>query len=362
MLHKLIVFFLDNNRYLDENRPYYYVAESAVLQASFEKNGTMKDTDYAHTYRIVNSFGHDYNKAEVVILDCGRVHTSAGDLKELTTIERASYVALTQSESTWITALRSKIAQELSNRTQADYERFESKSAPTNTQNVVTIKGESNMFDNLFKNLKMGPVTNGAVRMSMLGLAVASKDRSYVAFDKRMNDFVDATDFLVDGFDNYIYSIPVATKDIKPGDFIFHGTTPVRVVEVLENGNISAQNITEREVVTVIPVRNVFGFNFYAKIVSLFGDLFNNANDTQPFGNMLPLLLMNNGGSTGDMLPMMLAMNGMNGSGTMNPMLMMAMLNKGSGNDMLPLLLMSQGGQNIFGDLFGGITTVPAAK
>ena len=378
-MYSVAVFFENSNtKQYQLDRPYFYVINedlyeklAAADQYFFHELYAGKLARYGcldrATFTITNDFGYDYSNSRTLIFPAGEISSGAiTELKQIKSLVKSDkIVKISEDEyravekairsSRWFSALGLRAEDETGNTIPL----CNNTNKPLNIQNVITIKGESNMFENIFKNLKIGPVTNGSVRMSMLGLAVASKDRTYVAYDPRANDFVDATDFLIDGFDEFIYSVPVSVKDIVPGDFIFHGSTPVRVVEVLENGNLSAQNITEREVVTVIPVRNVFGFKFYAKVVNLFGNAFGGANDSQPFGNMLPLLfLKGSNGSKSDMLPMILAMGGMNGK-ALDPMMLMALLSKGGGNDMLPFLLLSQnaqGGQNPFASLFGGMT------
>lgn len=383
-MYIVAVFFNDskgNGRKYRLDRPYFYVIRNEMYRVLDEQESAFTMRQMAtlvpgyrrKTYHITNGSGFQYNDARVIIvpisfysdarplpsgikllencvpsealftpdqLDCAIIDSAIKNSEWLTTLDM-----------TYVSGLSTELANTLSVYSSGLVDTL---SAPNNS---IIKKEDSNMFDNMLKNFKFGPIDNGSVRMSMLGLAIASKDRTYVAYDARTDSFVDATDFLLDGCNDFIYAIPVAVKDVAPGDYIFHGATPVRVVEVLENGNISAQNITEREAVTVIPVRNVFGFNFYSKVVSLVGNMFGGADDSQPFGNMLPLLFMKNGSGSKDNLAMLLAMGSMKGMGSMNPMLMMALMNKSDNNSMLPLMLMSQNGQNSLGNLFSGFMT-----
>ena len=83
----------------------------------------------------------------------------------------------------------------------------------------------------------------------------------------------------------------------------------------------------------------MFGFNFITKIVSMF-DAFGTAPTAdQPFGNMLPFMLM---GDNKDIDPMMMFMMMSGGNFDMsNPMMMYFMFKDGNkGSDMLPMLMM----------------------
>ena len=135
------------------------------------------------------------------------------------------------------------------------------------------------------------------------------------------------------------YKMPVAKKDIKPNDFILHQGLWVRVVEVADN--IMVEKIFEQEVSFIIPVKNLFGFDFVTKLVYFdFGDM--GVSEDNPFGNMLPFLIMKD--SDSDMLPLMFMMQNSGGAPSMdfsNPM-MMYMMMKDSDSDMLPMLMMMQ--------------------
>lgn len=76
------------------------------------------------------------------------------------------------------------------------------------------------------------------------------------------------------------------------------------------------------------------------------------ANSDNPFGNMLPLMLMSDSEDGMDnLLPLMLINSANGGSGmdfSANPMILYFLMKDGGDNDMLPLLLM--GNQNFFGE------------
>jgi len=225
-------------------------------------------------------------------------------------------------------------------------------------------KGEQKMFSNLTKGLQFGKVSPALVRMSTLGMAIMGKNGEALAYDEKKEEFIDVTDFLLDGMD-FFYSMPVAKKDVLIGDYIFHNGAIVRIVDTNDRGNLIAYKIGEKEEVTIVATKNLFGFDFYTKIMNLAGNLFGNVSSDSPFGNILPMLLMKDGGFGGDdngLLMMMMMQNGGLGGDMSNLMsnplmLYMMMKDKGKGgsNDMLPFLLMSNGA-------FGGTSTSSTGK
>ena len=90
-----------------------------------------------------------------------------------------------------------------------------------------------------------------------------------------------------------------------------------------------------------MPVKSPFGFNFVTKVVSLFdfGASDNKATPDNPFGNVMPFLLMGDNGNI-DPLMMFMMMNNQNGMSFDNPMMMYALLSNGEHSDMLPWLFM----------------------
>ena len=142
------------------------------------------------------------------------------------------------------------------------------------------------------------------------------------------------------------YMIPVAKSDVEEGDFILHNNTWVRVIGV-EEGKIEVEKVFEKEVVSIIPTKNLFGFDYYTKLVS-FGleGLINSADESNPFGNFIPFLLMGDNSDLDDILPLMLMMNSKNGAPSMNfnnPLMFYILMGDGKSNKfdkMLPLMLM----------------------
>lgn len=201
-------------------------------------------------------------------------------------------------------------------------------------------KENKSMFNNLMKNLVIGKVSG---ETSLYGPAFKDAEGRLVSYDTNSKSWIDVTGMTFENF-GLAYALPVAKKDIKVNDFILHNNNWARVIEISKN--IKVEKIYEREVVEVIPTKNLLGFDFYTKLV-YFGltGVTGNATEDNPFGNLLPLMLLSDNKSN-DLLPLILMMQN-NGSGAefdlSNPIMMYALMNneKSSNLDnMLPLMLM----------------------
>ena len=198
-------------------------------------------------------------------------------------------------------------------------------------------------------------------KMSIKGLALTSQfnssenpQKTYYIYNKETHELEDVTPYIID-FDvtKVLFKMPVAVSTLKEGDLILNGSIPLIVKSV--NGNeISAISVEDNEVITLAAKKNVFGFSYITKIINIMGDfnLSTSASADNPFGNMLPLMLMSNSeGGMDNLLPLML-MNSANGGSGMdfsaNPLMLYFLVKDGGNNDMLPLLLM--GNQNFFGE------------
>lgn len=176
-----------------------------------------------------------------------------------------------------------------------------------------------------FGNFDFGPCTNDNVRMSMYGIAIKNAAGTYVSYDAASGEIIDVDVFNFDG-GKYMFKLPVAIKDVKVGDVIIHNRTPMFVVGFAENtGDLIAVDIRAGEKKTIMPMRNMFHFDFVTKIVSLFDmNGMTQPSSDMPFGNMLPLMMMSDDNKDMDMkdiLMMSMLANGGNMS-NMNSMLL----------------------------------------
>ena len=193
-------------------------------------------------------------------------------------------------------------------------------------------------------NFDFGPVTDDQARISLYGIAVKNRSGNWVAYDSKNEEMMDVDVFNITGM-NMLYKMPVAINQVAAGDVIIHNRVPMFVVSFNENGkSFNVIDIMNGEEKCILPTRSPFGFNFITKLVSPIN--FNQtASASNPFGNMLPFMLMN---GDNDFDPMMMfMMMGANGSentlGQMNPMMLMLMMDKnGDNDDMMKYMLMSQ--------------------
>lgn len=175
-----------------------------------------------------------------------------------------------------------------------------------------------------------------------------TKDGSVVAYDAAKGEYVDVTDFSTDD-SNLCYAIPTPTSQIKAGDFIRNGNEWARVASIKAKGVLILEEIKSRKIIEVMPTKNLWGFSFTTKLVSLMDGMTGGDN---PMGNlpMMMMLMDGNDGEDGDnkMLMAMALMGGMNGANgnasnlMQNPMMMAAMMGGKGGKGMMPMLMMSQ--------------------
>ena len=189
----------------------------------------------------------------------------------------------------------------------------------------------------MLKNFDFGPCTNDNVRMSMYGLAVKNTAGTWVSYNKDSKQIIDVDVFNFDGR-KFLFKMPVAIDQIAVGDIVIHNRCPMFVVSI-ENG-IQVVDVVAGEQKTIMPATNMFGFNFVTKVVSLL-DVYSKApTPDQPFGNLLPMLMMDDNTDNSNMLAYLLMSNGT--FDMSNPLLAYAFLGGKDMDNMLPWILMTQ--------------------
>jgi hypothetical protein len=134
-----------------------------------------------------------------------------------------------------------------------------------------------------------------------------------------------------------MYKMPVAIADVKEGDIVIHNRVPMFVTAINENGTFEVTDVRAGETKNIIPTRNMFGFNFMTKVVSMFGAFADAPSADQPFGNMLPFLMMGDeNGKDIDPMMMFMMMNQGGNNGAMNAMMLHFMTK--DNNEMDPAL------------------------
>ncbi len=192
-------------------------------------------------------------------------------------------------------------------------------------------------------NFDFGKITNDSIRMSMYGMAVKNASGVWTAYDKGTGDLMDVDVFNFDG-SNFLFKVPVAIKDIAVGDVIVHARKPMFVISKTEAGDLIAIDPVAGEKKTIMPSKNMFGFNFATKVVSLFDNLMGQAPTSEnPFGNMWMLMLMDGKSDLKDIMISMMLINQASGStNTFNPMMLMLMNDSDMKDMAIPLMLMNQ--------------------
>lgn len=140
-------------------------------------------------------------------------------------------------------------------------------------------------------NFDFGPfVEPNIVALSPYGIAIRDSKGSYLTYNPTTGSTVDVTGFTFD-FQKMIYKMPAAVKDLRAGDMVLHRSKPMYVQSVEEDG-IHCIDILNSESKVIVPVTNMFGFNFVTKVVSLMN--FNAAQPSaeNPFGNLMPFMMM----------------------------------------------------------------------
>jgi len=199
---------------------------------------------------------------------------------------------------------------------------------------VYNMEDKNMNMRKLMGDFMFGKFDNTTVKYSFNGIAFQSADGTYNVYNED-GTLTNVSDMVID---IPVFAIPVAKADLKVGDVILHPAdrTPLVVKENAQTAIIAVEP-KSNEVKTFAPKKSIFGFDFYTKITTpmdMFGGA--NADESNPFGNVLPFLMFSDG------------------EFDMNTMFMFTMMN-GKGNKgfdtnmMLPLMLMSdkKGGDKI---------------
>ena len=215
-----------------------------------------------------------------------------------------------------------------------------------NKINTINLGGNdmnTNMFGNIFKNMKFGKLETNDIKYSMKGIAFKTTDGDYVCYNPDFT-FTNVANMVMD---IPIFAMPVSKDQIKVGDVIKHNDAWVIVNDVTPS-EIKVAKPWTKEIVSVIPETSIFGFSFYTKVMNPFENFGTTATADNPFGNILPLMLMNGGDTknSNDILMMMLALGG-GKIDFSNPMMMYMLIgDKDNINDMLMMMMLS--GNNPF--------------
>lgn len=216
-----------------------------------------------------------------------------------------------------------------------------------NKENINTLitEEEKSMFDKIMKNIEFGKVNTSDLAYTFNGICFRDADGNYTSLNPD-GTFTNVYDMVMD---IPIYVMPVGKDQIKVGDIIKYFDKWVMIAQI-DNTTITTIDPWTREIRVIIPEKSVFGFDYYTKVIDIFSGININADSSNPFGIMLPFMMMSDKSDIDPMMLMMM-MNGQNLNG-MNPMMMYMMMSKdstaGGKDNMLPLMMMMNSG------MFGG--------
>jgi hypothetical protein len=190
-------------------------------------------------------------------------------------------------------------------------------------------------------NFDFGTCENNNVRLSMYGMAIKNTAGEWVSYNPVASEIINVDIFNMEDGGKYLFKMPVGIKDVAVGDIIVHNKVPMFVTNIIDGGKaFDVIDAREGECKKVIPTKNMFGFDVMTKIVSLFDAFMGSPTADQPFGNMLPFLMMGDG-KVDPMMAFML-MNQQNGTNMMNNPMMMYFMMKDS-KDIDPMMFMMMG-------------------
>ena len=189
--------------------------------------------------------------------------------------------------------------------------------------------------NNKMMKFDFGPV-DSSVHMSLYGMAIKNASGTYVAYDAKTGSIMDVDIINFEGANKFMYKMPVALSAVQVGDVIVHSKHPMFVSEVdIKTNRMVAVDIYDGEEKVIVPTQSPFGFSFITKVVSLF-NFAGTADASNPFGNMLPFLLMSDSKSTDkdSLLPLLFMMNG-NADIAQNPMMLWALIGNRTNDPMM---------------------------
>lgn len=177
---------------------------------------------------------------------------------------------------------------------------------------------------NIFKNFNFGELKTPSIAYSFNGIAFRGVDGDYCVYNVDTDEATNVSDLVIDV---PLYTIPVSKDSLKKGDIIMHKNcfyivkANINTIETIDPIGGTIQFL--------IPEKSIFNFNYFTKVISPFSMIGNTANEANPFGNILPFMLMNKDENNNDMFKY-LAMFSFMGNGDSNI------------NQMLPFIFMSE--------------------
>ena len=337
MLLKVGVQFVNNSGELG-TKVYSFIIDSSKLKA-------LNEHSIKTTYRITSG-NYTYGNSVIFVYMSEATPGDIQTYKKITRIQPSCGPYLTGKQLSDLC-----LVQELSEFNVlflgSTINAIESVSKNTNATKSI-IKKESNNMKKIFGTY-FGKFNTNSLAMSIYGMAVKDTTGRYVTY--KDGEIIDVSEFLIPNM-NYFFAMPIAITEIRVRDIILHQDKPMMCINGNDDGSVRAIDFATQEIKDIMPKKNPFGFNFVTKVVCPFGensfmmDGFG-ADSSNPFGNMLPMMmLMDDKDGTKDKTDMMMMAMMMSGGHldlTSNPMVMYMMMSDGESTiDPMMLMLMMQ--------------------
>lgn len=202
-------------------------------------------------------------------------------------------------------------------------------------------KGEDNM-NNLAKKIfgEIGQLKSGVAALTFNGqIAFKRENGDYVRYNTETKAIENQMDLVIKGTEKMIFIMPYNV--VAVGDILKYRDKFAQVVAIKENGSLIAIDFETGTEIVILKETNIFGIQFYMKVVSLL-----NMQDPNMPGGFNPMMLMllnkeDKENKDDDMMKAILMSQMFTGQG-MNPLMMMAMINNNNESDMINTILLLQ--------------------
>ena len=201
--------------------------------------------------------------------------------------------------------------------------------------------GEDSM-NNLVKKIfgEIGQLKSGVAALTFNGqIAFKRENGDYVRYNTETKAIENQMDLVIKGTEKMMYVMPYNV--VAVGDILKYRDKFAQVVAIKENGSLIAIDFETGTEIVILKETNIFGIQFYMKVVSLL-----NMQDPNMPGGFNPMMLMllnkeDKENKDDDMMKAILMSQMFTGQG-MNPLMMMAMINNNNESDMMNTMLLLQ--------------------
>ena len=201
--------------------------------------------------------------------------------------------------------------------------------------------GEDSM-NNLVKKIfgEIGQLKSGVAALTFNGqIAFKRENGDYVRYNTETKAIENQMDLVIKGTEKMMYVMPYNV--VAVGDILKYRDKFAQVVAIKENGSLIAIDFETGTEIVILKETNIFGIQFYMKVVSLL-----NMQDPNMPGGFNPMMLMllnkeDKENKDDDMMKAILMSQMFTGQG-MNPLMTMAMINNNNESDMINTILLLQ--------------------